>query len=308
MTRAGSEGSDRTALSAVDLILARGLAKKGRGDDEAGADGEHETSGGEKGDGLGGGLLEARGGGGDGGRVGGCSGEVSRERADGASRLSRHGSEGLTAGKEERRSSEAGTGTGVAGLGGEERQAVKTIIQRVLLVLKEEVERDDKKMKRSVRSTVSGIEAEICARDVVLYIQMELCHNRTLAHWLADHNAPAAGEKRRGGGGERAGGDGDSQAPSLPPVAASGDSNGARARAFHRRPEEHGSGQGVGGQDGGGAEGGVIDGGQGRVGAGAQVRDVDAGTEAAAGEDEQVTLPPKPQSLNALNLHPIPRT
>ena len=40
--------------------------------------------------------------------------------------------------------------------------AVKSIIARVFLILKEEVQRDDVKMNESVLSTVSAIEAEVC--------------------------------------------------------------------------------------------------------------------------------------------------
>ena len=36
-----------------------------------------------------------------------------------------------------------------------------------------------------VVNTVTAMEADVLRRDVVLYIQMELCHNRTLAHWIA---------------------------------------------------------------------------------------------------------------------------
>jgi hypothetical protein len=40
------------------------------------------------------------------------------------------------------------------------------------------------------------MESDLLRRDVVLYIQMELCHNRTLGHWIADHHAKVLRKKK----------------------------------------------------------------------------------------------------------------
>ena len=42
------------------------------------------------------------------------------------------------------------------------------------------------------------VQASVPWQDAVLYIQMELCHNRTLAHWITDQHAHAAGAGKRG--------------------------------------------------------------------------------------------------------------
>ncbi|KAJ1473024.1 kinase-like domain-containing protein [Baffinella frigidus] len=50
----------------------------------------------------------------------------------------------------------------------------------------EEIGRDDRTTGRTVLETVSAIEQEVHLRDLVLYIQMELCHNRSLQHYLEE--------------------------------------------------------------------------------------------------------------------------
>lgn len=53
-------------------------------------------------------------------------------------------------------------------------------------VMVEEIGRDDRTTGRTVLETVSAIEQEVHLRDLVLYIQMELCHNRSLQHYLEE--------------------------------------------------------------------------------------------------------------------------
>uniref|UniRef100_A0A7S4UEE0 non-specific serine/threonine protein kinase n=1 Tax=Guillardia theta TaxID=55529 RepID=A0A7S4UEE0_GUITH len=64
------------------------------------------------------------------------------------------------------------------------RKIVKSLISRTLELVIEKIEHDDIVMNRCVGKAVAEIQADLVQRDVVLYIQMELCHNRTLSHWL----------------------------------------------------------------------------------------------------------------------------
>ena len=59
-----------------------------------------------------------------------------------------------------------------------------------------QVEGDDRAMNQRVLKTLTGMESDLLRRDVVLYIQMELCHNRTLGHWIADYNANVLRKKK----------------------------------------------------------------------------------------------------------------
>uniref|UniRef100_A0A7S0I3A7 non-specific serine/threonine protein kinase n=1 Tax=Hanusia phi TaxID=3032 RepID=A0A7S0I3A7_9CRYP len=64
------------------------------------------------------------------------------------------------------------------------RKTVKSLISRMLELVIEKIEHDDLVMNCRVGKAVAEIQADLVQRDVVLYIQMELCHNRTLSHWL----------------------------------------------------------------------------------------------------------------------------